>query len=220
MRKCSKCGKEVEFDANKCPDCGSIALIFQLDTPQPEPVSAPDASAPGLPEQPEPAAQEDIPALRLWMKEKWFWPAVGGTVLLLGLGGWWAFAPKPQPSAEIAAAEPVNAVEAGERAQIEALIHDALAEKLEWGRELLKKRMPNRFPEELLLDTNKAEADLQYANPEKTAVVYHLPVTYHFKELSSKAYIWLPASFTFIKRDGKWALAGDKWPNEWDVNFE
>jgi len=207
----------VEIDARQCPKCGSLALVFAnakgIETEAPvadvTPMEAAAAEAPAF-----------LDTVREWMTQKWFWPAVAGGVLLLSLGAWWAFGAGHKSATVAQSRLNSNAVEPENRLQLEALLQEAIAEKLEWGQALLKQRMPSRFPEELRLDVNKAQIDVQYTNREKTAVTYSIPVAYHFPELPVNAYTWELGTFFFEKQQGKWVLIGDKWLNEWDIHFE
>ncbi len=106
------------------------------------------------------------------------------------------------------------------REQLRELVRVHLDERLAWGRDLLKRRSPNRFPEELLLAVDDKKADVKYLTQDRKAVSYHLLVAYHFRETPVKTYVWHPVSMNFERRPEGWDLTGDKWMAEWDVNFE
>jgi hypothetical protein len=217
MRRCSKCGKVLDADANRCPECGSSKMSLSLETRTPEPVTAIIAPPPEpraafvepIAEEPEPVPAWHGPVT---------WALAAAVVVVLGLGGWW-WLQGGRGRTPLQAADP-NAVDAVVKQQFGKLIQDYLPEKLEWGRELLKKRAPNRFPDELAIATNEAKADVEYTNSEKTAAAFGMQIAYHFPEMPRKAYLWQPVTFFFEFRQGKWVLTGDKWPNDWDLNFE
>lgn len=104
--------------------------------------------------------------------------------------------------------------------QFELMIRKALPEKLEWGREMLRKRLPSRFPEELSIATRKKDAEAKYDNPERTSAHYQIFIAYHFLDIAEHDYIWNPVTFYFELRHGQWELVGDRWVTEWEVDFE
>ena len=113
-----------------------------------------------------------------------------------------------------------NDVEGELKERFELMIRKALPEKLEWGREVLRKRLPSRFPEELSLATQNKGAEAKYDNPERTCAHYQIFIAYHFLDGAEQDYIWNPVTFYFELRLGQWELVGDQWLTEWEVDFE
>lgn len=106
------------------------------------------------------------------------------------------------------------------KARFELIIRKALPEKLEWGREILRKRLPSRFPEELFLAIKTKDGEAKYDNPQRTSVHYQIFIAYHFLDTAEHAYSWNPVTFYFELRLGQWELVGDRWLTEWEVEFE
>jgi hypothetical protein len=217
MRRCSNCGKVLDDDADRCPECGSSKLTLSLETRKPEPVTAIIAPPPEPKAAPAATVEEEPEPVSAWQGPL-PWSVLAAVVILLGIGAGWFFL-SGRPQVPVKTTDP-NAVELLVRQKLEKLIQEYLPEKLEWGRELLKKRSPNRFPEELALATNETKADVEYVNPEKTAAAYGMQIAYHFPETPRKSYQWQQVTFFFEQHQGKWVLTGDKWPNDWDLNFE
>lgn len=104
--------------------------------------------------------------------------------------------------------------------RFELLFRKDLPEKLEWGREVLRKRLPSRFSEELSLATRTKDAEAKYDNPQRTSAHYQIFVAYHFLDTPEHACLWNPVTYYFELRRGKWVLIGDLWVTEWQVDFE
>jgi len=203
MRVCSQCGRPLTGDEIRCETCGSRVV-------KPIREASDDAVAAQM--------QTWLETLRSWTQKKWFWPAAGAAVIGLSLIVGLTLIGFGRPVA--VKADDSNNV-AGETRQVfDKLVSNYLPEKLEWGRELLKVRMPSYFPEELLIAMDTRKAEVKYSNPQKTQASYHMLVAYHFKETPKSAYIWMSAAFFFEAKEGKWQLTADKWPREWEVNFE
>ncbi|MCK5219265.1 hypothetical protein KAR10_07080 [bacterium] len=113
-----------------------------------------------------------------------------------------------------------NDVEEELKAQFELMLRKTLPEKLEWGREALRKRLPSRFPEELFLATKQKDAEAKYDNSQRTSAHYQIFIAYHFLDAPERTYLWNPVTFYFELRHGHWELAGDRWVTEWEVEFE
>lgn len=239
MRTCAKCGKIVASGVLKCPACGGTRISFTVDdegagsapaTSLPETGTRTDLNfdrgAPPeteAPAAPAPAASNEEPwedRLEGWQRRPWFWPVVAGLVLVLALGVWVGFTMRRTATKAPTAVEDPLKVEPEVRSELQKLIQVHLDERLAWGRELLKRRSPNRFPEELLLRTDDQKAEVRYLTRDKNAVIYHLLVAYHFRETPLKTYVWHSVSMSFARRPEGWVLTGDHWPAEWDVNFE
>jgi hypothetical protein len=100
------------------------------------------------------------------------------------------------------------------------MVDAAIPEKLDWGREVLKQRVPSRFPEELLMEVDREKPEIRYTSDEKTEAYYRFTIAYHYKETNKKVFTWSSVQFFFGFKNGKWSLIGDRWPREWEVVFE
>jgi len=100
--------------------------------------------------------------------------------------------------------------------QVDAVIPD----KLEWGREILRKRIPSCFPEQLLLEVDKSKPDVKYEDKAKTYISYRVNVSYHLEELPKELWNWQSVTFFFRPKDGQWGLYGERWPREDEIEFE
>jgi hypothetical protein len=238
----------LETGATRCHFCGSTKVSFiadpvetiaQPETAHPEPAEKdagitiifdkghdhPAEAAPAAELEAEPqetAEGEEEPSA---FSAAWQWairPAhaalLGVALLVLGGGVWWILAPRRVQVQEVEA-DP-RAVDPVLARDFSALVDAALPEKLEWGREILRHRVPSRFPEELLLDTDREKAEIRFLNDEKTEAYYRCSIAYHYKETNKKIFSWMSAQFFFELRNGKWFLSGDRWPREWEVVFE
>lgn len=122
-------------------------------------------------------------------------------------------------SKPVAKTDPLQ-VEAETRKQFENLVDQTLADKLEWGREVLRNRLPTRFPEELVMEVDKQKADLKYDNRKKQTAAFSVQISYHFEDDHPKTIRWYPVTFFFQKQDDKWYLLGDTWIKESELIFE
>lgn len=111
-------------------------------------------------------------------------------------------------------------VEPAVASQFETMIKELLPEKLDWAREQMKRRLPSRFPEELLMETDETKVEVNYDNKKHTAAHYEMQIAYHLKEIRKESYIWQPVTFYFELRQGKWVMVGDKWIRDSDLVFE
>jgi hypothetical protein len=113
-----------------------------------------------------------------------------------------------------------NVVEPEVKKKLDVIIEDIMPDKLEWAQELLRNRLPTRFPEELTMDINKAEAEVRYEGKGKTSAFYRMLVSYHFTDAHKKTYFWQPVTFFFEVRNGTWTMIGDKWIRASEMIFE
>ncbi|MCK5243525.1 hypothetical protein KAR34_13840 [bacterium] len=113
-----------------------------------------------------------------------------------------------------------NAVEPELKKKLEVIIKDVLPDKLEWAQEHMRLRLPTRFPEELTMDANQAEAEVKYDNKEKNSAYYRMLVCYHFVDAHKKTYFWQPVTFFFEIRNGAWTMIGDRWIRKSEIIFE
>jgi hypothetical protein len=242
MRVCGECGKTLEGAATRCPFCsstkvtyvldrtpaaaaeperkeGEIALIFDREHPRPggeEPAAETAESAEAAPE--EDAGPSAFSTALHWAGQPRHALLLGAALLVLGGIAWWALAPHRTQVVEVAA-DP-RAVDPVLAREFSKLVDAALPEKLEWGRDVLRKRIPARFPEELLMEIDRETPEIRFSNDEKNEAYYRFSIAYHYKETNKKIFAWTSVQFFFEQRNGKWLLAGDRWPREWEVMFE
>jgi uncharacterized protein (DUF58 family) len=104
--------------------------------------------------------------------------------------------------------------------EFQKTMEEYLPDKLEWGREIMRKRLPSRFPEELLMSYDVAKVDVRYTNREQNQAVYRLPVAYYFLNQPRATFRWQPVTFHFELRNRQWVMIGDNWMTEDDLKFE
>lgn len=247
MRICSQCGKTLEGSATRCPECGSTSVTWTADqpvVPQPEtPPQAPETPKSGItiifdkgedtpvfseptPESDsalvvvEPTKKESVFSLmwQTWRNKPGFWVALVVLALLAGGGvflmfKWNSIFPEPAVANQ-------QGVDETLARQFSHMVDEMLPEKLEWGREIMKRRVPTRFPEELLMAVDKKNPEIRFLNPEQTSASYRFTMAYHFKDTNRKLYPWASVIFYFEMRNGKWVITGDRWVSEWEISFE
>ena len=114
----------------------------------------------------------------------------------------------------------VNKITPELRRELDIKLASILEDKLKWGREVMRKRLPSRFPEELILDKDLTKAEVKFENNSLKNVYYYLLVAYHFKHDHEATYRWKPVTIYFEQREQEWVYIGEKWLNEWDLEFE
>jgi len=109
-----------------------------------------------------------------------FWPVAGTAAVLVLAAVLWAVL-KPSTSSEPppAPSHPL-AVEPEVVKKFNVLIDAYLPEKLQWGRDILTRRIPSRFPEELTLDLDRAKSEVRYDDASRTSAYYQTLASYHY----------------------------------------
>ncbi|MCD4812159.1 hypothetical protein K8S19_00480 [bacterium] len=240
MWVCDHCGQPMDDKAKKCSMCGVIKpeeIIKKAEAAQvsqsfdfsekagakkPEIHKAVDTvqAEPEAPSQVEPVNERPIVTIfrRLVVSSK-FWIVLASVVLAFILVPW-TIQKINQFSTANEFDYDAKSVETTLCSKFELIIDDTLPDKLEWAREVMRLRLPTRFPEELLLDISKQEAEVKYENDEKTSVSFRMLITYHFGDAHKKTYYWQPVTFFFEIRNGEWVLIGDRWLRESELVFE
>lgn len=229
-KKCSMCKTDRPEEKSKKSEKAQVSQSFDFS------VTAEEKKAEATAAQDAESTPEDTPAVdtteeeqrderpiftilrRLAVTPK-FWIVFASIVLAFILVPWTIQKINQFSSAD---SFDINAdkVEPELQSKFELIIDDTLPDKLEWARNVLRFRLPTRFPEELLLDINKQEAEVIYETDEKTSASFRLLIAYHFADAHKKTYIWQPVTFFFEIRNGEWVLIGDRWLREGELIFE
>ncbi len=247
MRVCGECHKPLEGSATRCPFCGSNTVSYMPDRPvEPEQVEHEESSSgqgitivfdkghdtPTVAHETTEGEHEHeteileigeethpwVEKLLNWAKQPRTWMIAGGLLVALGGGAWWMLSDHKPEVQEVhidpRAVDPVMAKE------FSKMVDSALVDKLEWGKEVMKKRTPFRFPEELMMKVDREKPEIHYVTDEKVSATYRFSIAYHFKETHEKLYPWTTVTFFFELRGGKWIMVGERWPREAEVVFE
>jgi hypothetical protein len=246
MRVCGECGKNLEGSATRCHFCGSTKVSYVSDPETPTPVTLPVHAQPAekdggitiifdkghnhpVEEEPAeeaaaeaPADEEEEPSFFStavqWARQPLHAALLGAALVAAGGILWWTLAPHRTQVEEVEAdPRAVDPVLAKEFAK---MVDAAIPEKLEWGRDILRRRVPSRFPEELFMEVDRDKPEIRYTSDEKSEAYYRFAIAYHYKEANKKLFVWNSVQFFFELRSGKWVLTGDRWPREWEVLFE
>jgi len=244
---CGNCGRPVRDDrAEACPPCSSVKGTRRLSTVRPsggaaeQPAAANAAATAVKPPQPAPApvkpqapaAPPPPPEPRVKLGERplvtmakrlarqpRFWIVLTCVLAVVVAVPWagmqlaaWVSRPAPKT-------DPL-AVEEETKKHFEKMVDQALSDKLEWGREVLRNRLPSRFPEELVMEVDKQKADRKYDSRKKNPASFNVQISYHFEDDHPKAIRWYPVVFFFQKQEDTWYLIGDNWLKESELIFE
>jgi hypothetical protein len=244
MRVCGECKKPLEGSATRCVYCGSATVSYVADKKPEAPTEeesggitiifdkgqdhphahkhGAEGTGPG-----EAAGEQDeieeetsplIQKVLLWAKEPKYWIIAGAVIVALGGLAWWTLVPHKVQVQEVEA-DP-RAVDPVLAKDFSKIVDAAIPDKLEWGRDMMKRRVPTRFPEELIMDVDRDNPEVRYNDDTKTTAYYRFIIAYHFKETHKKLYPWTSVTFFFELRKGKWVLTGERWPRESEVVFE
>jgi hypothetical protein len=148
-----------------------------------------------------------------------FWIALGSILAVVVIVPWLGLQLAKWASRPVVPTDPTK-VETEAKKDFEQMVDQALADKLEWGREVLRNRLPTRFPDELIMEVDKQKSEVKYENRKKTSASFHILVSYHFEDDHPKTLHWYPATFFFQKQNEKWYLVGDSWIKESEIVFE
>lgn len=246
---CGNCGRPVRDDrAAACPHCNNVkgsrrpaiarpaggntpsALPTQT-TVAPKPAPAP-AAVPPAAKAPAAVAPPAPPAPRVKLGERplvtmakrlarqpRFWITFASVLAVLVAVPWLGMQLSKWASRPVVKADP-TIVDPELKKDFEKMVDQALADKLEWGREVLRNRLPARFPEELVMEVDKQKSEVKFDNRKKNTVNFQILVSYHFEDDHRKAIRWYPGTFFFQKQDEKWYLIGDNWIKESELIFE
>lgn len=235
MRTCWKCGQALADEIERCPACGNITALENRAAQ----AAKPGPAAPAKELSPVQIAEKvwnnvqqtwetrvrpvaEHPLLLNvdnWLFRHWKWLVLGAAVLVATAGGVWSLNRFYQEMASTKSELDIRLADETAK-QVTGLIQEVLPEKLEWGRDVMKRRVPGRFPEELSMDIDKAKGELKFMNREKTKAMYTLLIAYHYRNTHRRTFNWEPVTFYFKKSGQHWVLTGDKWLTEWEVNFE
>jgi len=235
---CDNCGQPLDDNAKKCTMCGmerirvsskkaeeaQASRIFEFGTQKKEPEKTKPEAIPDeiTPTEPSVGFKDErriITILNRLMRTPEFW-LIFGAIILGFLVIPWSIQQIIKITFKPADNNIASVVEPELREKFELIIDDALPDKLEWAREVMRRRIPTRFPEELTMDINKQDAEVKYDNKEKTSAYYRLLISYHFIDANKKTYFWQPVTFYFEVRDGVWTLIGDHWIRESELELE
>jgi hypothetical protein len=181
-----------------------------------KPVAAPAKAVP-IP-QPRVAAAERpiVVILRRLLRNPKFLIGMAGLVAALVILPWGTrVLMKPKPEAAVKADFNTQEI-----ATFDKLIDQILPEKLDWGREVMHRRLLTRFPEELQMEVDKNNRDIKWDGKGKVLAYYRFSIAYHFKEEARENYSWKPVTFFFRMEAGKWVMMGERWMREDEVLFE
>ncbi|MEW6517480.1 MAG: hypothetical protein AB1439_11340 [candidate division FCPU426 bacterium] len=148
-----------------------------------------------------------------------FWVMLGSVLAVLIAMPWLGMQTVKWASQPAAKTDPFK-VDDEIKKKFEKLVDQALADKLEWGRDVLRNRLPTRFPEELIMEVDKQKTEAKYDNRKKNTATFAIIISYHFDDDHPKAIRWYPGTFYFEKRNEEWRLVGDNWIKESELILE
>ncbi len=208
MQSCPHCGQPLDDEAVICSLCGKTVNPNTVEAGAPGPLPAQNGKGRQL-----------LTILHSLSRSRRFWLmtfyVVAGALTLFW--GTRAVMRLLEPEANKPKSMQVEPAVAG---QFEVMVKEMLPEKLDWGREQMKHRLPSRFPEELLMETDETKVDIKYENKKHTAAHYELQITYHLDDAVKETYVWQPVTFYFELRQGQWVMVGDKWIRPTALVFE
>lgn len=205
MKMCPHCGQPLDDNGHQCSNCDEATT---------EPKNNPVVTG-------EQVSKEKVLitiGLQL-IRSKRFGMGVAYAVagLLTVVWGIQAIGKLMEPKAEQVA---VSTVDEQVVAQLDSIIDEVLQEKLAWGQEVMQRRLPIRFPEELILKDDRSRADIQYENDKQTALYYEFQIAYHMDNDPPETYRWRPVTIYFELRDNKWVRIGEQWLRAGELVFE